>query len=63
MHGERRRLFDRIQQLGRDEPETYGWLAKEFASPAQLLGGDDAAGIEATLDRLKDVDLPGWGGN
>jgi len=48
MHGERRRLFDRIQQLGRDEPETYGWLAREFTSPVELLGGDDAAGVSAT---------------
>jgi len=45
MHAERRRLFDRIQQLGRDQPEVYGWLAAEFRSPAELLGGEDTAPV------------------
>jgi hypothetical protein len=51
MHAERRRLFDRIQQLGRDEPETYGWLAREFTSPVELLGGDDLTECEDLVER------------
>jgi hypothetical protein len=67
MRAERRRLFDRIQQLGRLQPEVYGWLAEEFRSPAELLGGPvivtSTAIVEAAEDDVRDDsrDCGGYG--
>jgi hypothetical protein len=39
MAAERRRVFQRIQELAARGDWTAAWLAKEFTSPEQLLGG------------------------
>jgi len=39
MSAERRRLWDRIQELAAQGDETAVFLAQEFSRPEQLLGG------------------------
>ena len=41
MAAERRRLFQRIQELAAEGDETAIYLAGEFTRPEQLLGGED----------------------
>lgn len=40
----RRRLFQRIQELAADGDETGIYLADQFASPEDLLGGETEPG-------------------
>lgn len=41
MAGERQRVFARIQELAADGDETGIYLADQFASPEDLLGGSE----------------------
>ena len=43
MDAERRRLFQRIQELAASGDETAVYLAGEFTRPEQLLGGEQEA--------------------
>lgn len=40
MAGERRRVFGRINELAAADPD-FAYLAEQFTSPDQLLGGDE----------------------
>ena len=42
MTAERQRVFGRISELAAAVDETAAFLAEEFASPDQILGGDQA---------------------
>lgn len=42
MGGERQRVFRRISELAAEGDPTGAYLADVFASPDQLLGGEDA---------------------
>lgn len=44
MTAERQRVFQRISELAAEGDPAAGFLEREFASPDQLLGGDDGGG-------------------
>lgn len=45
MSAERQRVFRRISELAAQGDEAGEFLAGEFTSPDQLLGGEDAGGL------------------